>query len=258
MFKVLDFGMKFVGLNKGFLTSSRFGATFVFDLQDYIHRKLLLNCFERADINHVLNLVDSGDYVVDIGANVGFITVPVARSVGDQGRVIAVEPIPSNFKELQAHIKLNRVSNVVLFHTAVGNSPHNLILDNLTDTSDISSGFWRRVETRSASSVDVPCVPLSEIIGGIPRISLLKVDAEGMEFEILSSAKDQINPKFISNLMIELTYNKDGIDKNSSDVVNLLIDRGYSIYRVSLFGNIRRIDPFEIGITNNVLNVFAS
>jgi hypothetical protein len=58
--------------------------------------------------------------------------------------------------------------------------------------------------------------------------------------------------------MIELTFDKEGIDKNSSDSVNLLLDRGYSIYRVSLFGKLKPIDAHKTSITNNVLNIFAS
>jgi len=256
VFKVLDILMKFSGLNIGYLQSKRYGSSFVFDLSDYTHRKMLLNCFERAELKCVLNLVNEGDQVVDIGANVGFITIPVARRAGG-GRVIAVEPIHRNFIELSAHVGLNDLKNVDVRNIAVGNQRNDLIMENITPSSDVSSGFWRRVDLSSATSVRVPCVPLAEIISKVSSVELLKVDAEGMEFEILSSAKELLNPNFIHNLMIELTFDKEGIDKNSSDSVKLLMDRGYSIYRVSLFGKLKSIDALKIRKTNNVLNVFA-
>ena len=50
-------------------------------------------------------LVSPGDWVLDIGANVGHYTLELARLVGPQGRVIAFEPVPETFSVLAANVE---------------------------------------------------------------------------------------------------------------------------------------------------------
>ena len=82
----------------------------------------------------------------------------------------------------------------------------------------------------------MPAISLDTVIQECRRIDLLKIDAEGMELEILRGAKDSLHPMKVKNLMVELTYVNTGICKESSEVVHLLRSRGYKIYRVSIFG----------------------
>jgi hypothetical protein len=58
-------------------------------------------------------------------------------------------------------------------------------------------------------------------------------------------------------LMVELTFVKTGISKESAEVANLLKSRGYKLYRVSIFGKLIQIDPVNSSMKNNVLNLLA-
>ena len=56
--------------------------------------------------------VERGDTVLDLGANLGYATVHLAKFVGETGRVIAVEPSQKNFEILQKNIQLNGIEKI--------------------------------------------------------------------------------------------------------------------------------------------------
>src|SRR5437764_1145672 len=64
-----------------------------------------------------------GDVFVDVGAHIGYFTILAAGLVGSTGKVLAFEPEPTNYEQLLRHIKLNDLSNVVVFNWAVGDHP---------------------------------------------------------------------------------------------------------------------------------------
>ena len=67
---------------------------------------------------HLPKLVSEGDHAIDIGANLGYYTVPLADMVGDQGRVYAVEPVPVIFRVLGRNVGSRK--NVTLLNYALG------------------------------------------------------------------------------------------------------------------------------------------
>lgn len=69
--------------------------------------------FERVATALLPDLVQPGDVVVDVGANIGYYTLVCARLAGPSGRVYAFEPEPQNFALLQQNVALNGYRNVV-------------------------------------------------------------------------------------------------------------------------------------------------
>ncbi|MHA1664402.1 MAG: FkbM family methyltransferase [Candidatus Njordarchaeales archaeon] len=62
--------------------------------------------------------LNKGDVFVDVGAHIGKYTVPVAKIVGENGLVIAVEPHPENYRTLVKNIRLNDLKNVLALNIA--------------------------------------------------------------------------------------------------------------------------------------------
>ena len=62
----------------------------------------------------------AGDVFYDIGSNVGLYCAVAAKTVGEQGRVIAFEPMSEDFAHLQENVRLNGLTNVIMFRKAVG------------------------------------------------------------------------------------------------------------------------------------------
>lgn len=86
----------------------RMGLNWCLDLNEGIDFAIyLLGGFEKETVRRYGRLVSPGDTVLDIGANIGAHTLPLARAVGPQGRVIAFEPTRRMFAKLQANIARN-------------------------------------------------------------------------------------------------------------------------------------------------------
>ena len=50
--------------------------------------------------------VKNGDVVLEIGANIGYVSMFLAKYVGENGKVYALEPAPRNYEILKKNIKL--------------------------------------------------------------------------------------------------------------------------------------------------------
>jgi FkbM family methyltransferase len=136
-----------------------------------------------------------GELVIDCGANIGNHTLYFARCLG--ARVLAVEPEPHNFTLLRANLALNAAAGVVAQHFALGKEAgvatlHQCIANN--SGSFTASAKRRAAETpaEAGHDVEVPVITLDELLERcrltVP-VSILKLDVEGMEAEILLGAK---------------------------------------------------------------------
>jgi len=132
-----------------------------------------------------------GNIVIDAGAHVGVYTIEVAKAVGNEGRVIAIEPDPDNFRMLKFHIALNRLNNVVALRLALGSRigktqlfrlgpPHNVISDVATSTLLKQKTLVKcRVHI---VTLDFLCCKLK-----VKNVDILKLDVEGAEVEVLKA-----------------------------------------------------------------------
>ncbi|GAI92968.1 unnamed protein product, partial [marine sediment metagenome] len=77
-------------------------------------------CHELGTENFLVDYLLPGDVVVDVGANVGLITVIAAKRVGPFGRVYAFEPDEENCSSLDRAVQLNRLGNVRIERLALG------------------------------------------------------------------------------------------------------------------------------------------
>ena len=138
---------------------------------------------DRDDDRDVFTrMVRPGDTVVDVGANIGDLTLHAAALAGANGRVVAIEPHPRTFAFLQENIALNGANRVRAIHTALGSS------HGLATLSDRHSDDQNAItDTDVDGGVRVPVQRLDELdISG--AIHLLKIDVEGYEKYVLDGA----------------------------------------------------------------------
>ena len=83
------------------------GLRFDLDLSDDIQKAIYLNLYEWRDLRAVRPLIEPGQTIVDLGANMGFYTLQFARSVGPAGHVHAFEPLERNRAKLFRNVALN-------------------------------------------------------------------------------------------------------------------------------------------------------
>ncbi len=140
------------------------------------------------------NVLQPGDTVVDVGAHIGYFSVLAGRIVGPEGKVYAFEPEPGNYRRLRDHLGQNGLRQVQSFNVALGSTPGTAEMYFNSD-NDGGHAFWDVAEhqlcerTRSEGKrLSAEVVVLDHVLAGLapgqgPR--LIKIDAEGMEYEIL-------------------------------------------------------------------------
>jgi FkbM family methyltransferase len=148
---------------------------------------LLYGAFEAPETELLRALARPGSTAVDAGANVGVFTIPLALAVGEAGRVLAFEPSPETVRRLRENVRRNRLENVSVFDSALGAARGTTTLA-LADDAAYNSTMWSTPS--SGASAQVPLERLDDVWAtlGRPQVSVLKVDVEGAEVDVLVGA----------------------------------------------------------------------
>ncbi len=132
-------------------------------------------------------LISAGDWVVDIGANVGHYTKKFSDLVGPQGRVIAVEPVPDTFALLAANVSLLKYRNVTLLNIAASDQTA-VVGIQIPDFETGLKNYYQAALTTKPSELQVMTVALDSLALN-HRIRLVKIDAEGHDPVVLQGAE---------------------------------------------------------------------
>lgn len=160
-----------------------FDAQVLCDIRDFIQRRIYYFGIYEPNLSHYLaQRIEPGDHVVDVGANIGYVSLLAAHLVGP-GTVIAVEASPSTYLKLCANLRRNGIDNVVPVNAAATGES---CLIEIVEGSDrnIGSGSVRPAGERAARTVRG--VPLSTLIVEPEKVTLIKIDIEGSEGAVLA------------------------------------------------------------------------
>lgn len=165
-------------------------------------------------------LVSPGDWVLDIGANIGQYTKRFSDLVGDTGRVIAFEPVPDTFELLTANAQRFRQKNVTLFNAAASDQCVALGMAIPTLSSGLSNYYAAHL-TPTANGLTVLTFPIGNMQFS-HSIRLAKIDAEGHELAVLRGMENLLR-RDQPTLIVE-TF--------AADVEKFLLDFGYRMKQI--------------------------
>lgn len=129
--------------------------------------------------------VGDGDIVYDIGANIGYVSLSLAKRVGASGRVIAFEPVPRNVASFRENIRINRLANIQLLEFAASDRRGDAVI-RFTESLSTASLVWHRSDP-SATQLAIKTVSIDELVesGDIRNPRFIKIDVEGAEGNVL-------------------------------------------------------------------------
>lgn len=170
------------------LAATRYGHMIYHAHDLYVGQSLqLYGEFSPGEMDLYRFLLQPGDIVVEGGANLGALTVPIAQAVGDTGIVFAFEPQRLTYQALNGNLALNSIPNVVTFNVALGATEGQIHVPPVNLTSPDNVGGVE-LDTTKPPNIAVNALDAYTI----PRLSLLKLDVEGMELDVLQGATDTI------------------------------------------------------------------
>lgn len=175
---------------------------------------------------HLPHLVKRGDTVIDIGANLGYYTRPIADIVGAEGRVYAVEPVPVIFDVLKRNTAGRR--NVTLLNYALGSEERTIEMANDSVAAAGYFGTGRNFVSDGELSGEAirftaQMVQGSKLFAEIGKIDFIKCDIEGYERVVIPEMRaiiEQHHP----TVLIETDGDTRG------EIIAMFAEMGYRAY----------------------------
>jgi FkbM family methyltransferase len=216
-------------------------------------RNAFPNTYE-GEREHIQPFVARGDWVVDVGTNMGQYASRLALLVGPGGKVFGFEASTANFALTR---RIVGKPPVELHNLAVGDQSKIVLIARYAGDSGMISHACSRVVPAADSTMvaaeTVRCIRLDDILSDRQKaISLIKCDVEGYEVNVFRGAKDLI-AQDRPVLLVEIED-----PGNYREVMSILAPLDYLPYQLTAAGQWRRLGGFDNGWTNNFLFVPGS
>jgi FkbM family methyltransferase len=221
---------------------NRWGHEFHLSYSYHIDRQILIyGTYDRPLHNIIDRIIKPGMICMDVGANLGEMTLHMANKVTPGGAVYSFEPVPHVYQRLITHIIRNGLDDRVYpFDLALSNAngPVDLAFtDEDADNQALGSivntcrdGLNRRLQVKGCT--------LDSFVAQhhIARIDLMKIDIQGAEWFLLEGGS-RVFSDMAPDLLIEISpLDLNEIGKNSRQLAELIESFGYRIYTLNADG----------------------
>jgi FkbM family methyltransferase len=204
-------------------------------LHFFKHREYWYQGKDRKDATMTLlpALIRKGDYVIEIGGHIGYISLYLAHLVGLQGRVTVFEPGPDNLpylhKNTAADPRLSVVEQAVTDYVGTAR----LYIDQLSGQNSSLIADYKILKANQEhaylgsdvpSFVEVSCTTLDDFLNQVPEMApaFIKIDVEGAELQVLKGMSETLKTPHLA-LMVE-------VHENAAAVFALLRDCGFLMF----------------------------
>ena len=198
-----------------------------------IAHALWLGMWDDSGLRRVCcDCLKPGDVAIDVGANIGHITLAMSRAIGPTGHVYAFEPIPKTCAHLKANLDLNGVSSVEAACVAVSNTTGESQFFIPWRRSTDQAGLRPISDADCQTCIRVPTLSLDDAAAegwGKRRIALLKVGVEGAEYQVFLGAHRTL-AQCDAVVFEHCSLNMLRMGLEGADVMDLLRSAGFFIY----------------------------
>lgn len=199
--------------------------------------------YSESEVELFRQICKPGNIVMDIGANIGTHTMAMSQMVYPGGAVFSFEPQRIVFQTLCANMALNSIKNVECLPYLVSDTDGYGLVPEVDYDQENNFGGIQLGEVNRGSKVIR--INLDSYFSAIPRLDFLKIDVEGMEYQVIQGGK-----KLISKFKPILYVENDKRDK-SKYLIRLIKSLGYNLYwhapilynEDNFFGNKENIYP---------------
>ena len=170
-----------------------------------------------------------GGVVIDVGANLGFISLVLARHVGASGQIYAFEPSPFVYPKLVEVMNKNEVQNARCFQCGCGaeRGTETLLVPKTSGNATIQRNSAQLAGVLREVTVEIDTLD-GVILPQISRLDLLKIDTEGFEDQVLAGAFELVAQH---RPLIYIELSQEYAD-SSARALAWLETRGYKFDRV--------------------------
>jgi len=149
--------------------------------------------YEAGTLDVIRRCLRAGDTFIDVGANIGFISLFASHFVGANGVVYSFEPVPEIFKILQRNISLNEIGNILAYNFALGSTSNSATIHYNWDKSRGSASLIPYKENSRSREVCIQTLDEFVTENRLFNIRMVKIDVEGWELEVLKGSKNLLS-----------------------------------------------------------------
>jgi FkbM family methyltransferase len=185
---------------------------------------------KEGDFIHFIRRIPDGGLVLDVGANIGVMSVWLGRSL-PASQILAYEPIPQNIKTLRKVIAHYGLKNVQVIEKAVGNQNGSveMVMPVLKDVKMQGLSHVKHesiTEFNDGATYAAPIIMLDQCEGikasGL-KLTAIKLDVENFEYFVLQGARELISTHH------PIIYTELWENDNRTDCFNLIKTFGYKV-----------------------------
>lgn len=233
LYQLVTIGRNLIG-GKNTVLVNRGGLNWRLTLSEGIDFSIyLLGAFEKSTGAALRGVTKPGDVVLDLGANIGAHTLPLALAVGPRGHIYSFEPTNFAFQKLTENLALNPelVPRVTAEQSFLVADRESAVPDSVYSSWPLtaSEGLHEKHLGHLNSTSGAYSTTLDDYVEAraITRVDLVKLDVDGNEMTVLQGAKRTLT-KFCPTILMEVSpYVHGEGDQSFSDLIQVLRDCGY-------------------------------
>lgn len=207
-------------------TRAFWGDTIYADPSEAIGRSIHdTGLYDLSLTETVCLLLKDGDTVLDIGANIGYVSLLMSRLIGKSGSVFAFEPNPAILPVLESNIHLAKCANITCFAKAVSDTDEMLFI-HYPDGYVRNKGLAEVSNNPDGATTSIEAVRLDDFLPEDFHCKLMKVDVEGHEANVFKGAFRLFDRGAIDFILFE----ENGTIP--SFAMKILEEGGYTIFRI--------------------------
>lgn len=195
------------------------------------HELYYKGTYEKATMNVIKRCLREGDTLIDIGANIGVLSLYGSICVGKSGNVWAFEANPATARLLKDNIALNNFVNIKVFEYALGAEEGKGEIYPETYEKNRGAASMIKREGQGSLKYDIDIKKLDDIINDA-KPKLIKIDVEGWELEVLKGSKNILSGPDAPILIVECFLDRENTIGSPSDIFKFIKSTNdYKIYK---------------------------
>ncbi|UOY08498.1 FkbM family methyltransferase [Muricauda sp. SCSIO 64092] len=220
----------------------------------------------QSEVNFFRKFINQGDFVIDIGANIGDTTVPIALAAGKEGVTLGVDPNPYVFKLLEVNASLNKEkTNIIPMLNAISTEDRDYYYIS-SEASFANGGISPTKDSKHGKFVYPNKVKGINLLGFLNKnyrdllnkLSFIKIDTEGYDKEIVKSITDLLLAH--KPVIIVESFGKSP-DEAKEELFEVINKNGYRLFYFEDFKDKTNIQEITIAkaMTNwrHTINIYA-
>lgn len=175
--------------------------------QDNLQRRICMSLYEREDLKRVMDCFKEPHGVfLDIGANIGYFSLNVAKNCPNCKAVYAFEADPHVYEQLNHNVQANHLQgSIKIFNVAVTSKLGMVMFNQSLDTRCSGAGSLHKFSDMNTKQVSITGLTVDAFVAthNIETITCIKVDIEGHEIDFLKGARETLQKGVVKNIFIE-------------------------------------------------------